>query len=103
MQAPLEVLMRTQSGTAFEVVLHGETQEAYARLRKQPWVKAIDILSNTPETWLVTVSDEKEARAHLLLLITEDGQVEVSQFGHKQQTLESIFIDIMEGQHHESK
>ncbi len=47
--------------------------------------------------WLVRATDRAAAERHLLRLVLETPDVEVTGFGRKRQTLEEAFFDLIEG------
>ncbi len=102
-QAPIAQLLNGSSEITYTLAIRGAADSARARIASQPWVTAV-IDAATPEHGLsgattlhVRVSDEAAAEAQLLRLILNDPQTTVVAFGRKQQNLEAIFLQIVEG------
>ena len=80
----------------YSVTLRGDAQNAYTQINQQPWVSGIEASQEGEEiTWLVSVTDEAAAKDQLMSLLVSCG-LKVSNFSRKEQTLEDVFISIIE-------
>lgn len=102
-QAPIDELLGGDA-VSYSITLRGDTAAARARIAGQPWVRAVSDGEPPPglagpelATLLVQVSDPTAAEASLLRLALEDAQTTVLAFGRRQQNLESVFLQIVEG------
>jgi len=98
-QAPLEELLIGSEGTVYSVVIKGDPNQAHSRIASQPWVSGIKATAAEDQTaWQVSVTDEATAEAQLLRLVLADEHVTVTEFGHKEQELEDVFLSIVKGE-----
>lgn len=99
--APIEELLAGSQGIIYSLVIEGDAGSAQERVRSQPWVSNIDIVTGNGETsWQVVVTDETAAKDQLLRLVMSDEQITVTHFGQKTYDLEEIFMNIVEGDDH---
>jgi len=95
-QTSIEELLAGTGDVIYSVTLRGDAQSAYAQINQQPWVSGIEASQEGEETtWLVSVTDEAAAKDQLLSLLVSSG-LKVSNFSRKEQTLEDVFIKIIE-------
>jgi ABC-2 type transport system ATP-binding protein len=98
-QAPIEELLAGTGGTVYSVTLTGEATKAHDRLLSIPWVSEIQVSEKGHQTiWEISVTDETAAEDQLLSQIMAGGEVKVADFGHKEQSLEDLFIGLVEGE-----
>ena len=96
-QAPIEELLAGTGDLVYSVTLRGDVQNAYAQVHQQAWVSGIEASQEGEQTtWQVSVTDEAAAEDQLMGLLVTNG-LKVSNFGRKEQKLEDIFINIIEG------
>jgi hypothetical protein len=101
-QAPIGGLLNGSGGIQYTIAIRGAADAARTRIAGQPWVASVEESSPTAElagasALLVRVTDVAAAEAQLLRLILDDEQTTVLAFGRKQQNLEAIFMQIVEG------
>ena len=97
-QAPIEELLTGYGGTAYSVVLEGDSTEAYNRLVSQAWVSSVQVTGrNGQSKWQVSVTDDVVAKSELLGLLTSDPTVTVVEYGRSKYALEDVFVGIVEG------
>jgi ABC-2 type transport system ATP-binding protein len=102
-QAPIAELLNGSGGTTYTLAISGATSAARERISGQPWVASIvadDSATPGPSdvtTLQVRVTDAGTAEAQLLRLVLGDPEARVVAFGRKQQNLEAIFLQIVEG------
>ena len=97
-QAPIDEMLAGTGGTVYSVTLTGEVTKAHGRVLSIPWVSEIQVSEKGRQTlWEISVTDETTAEDQLLSQIMAGGEVKVSDFGHKAQSLEDIFIGLVEG------
>jgi ABC-2 type transport system ATP-binding protein len=95
-QASIEELLAGTGETIYSVTLRGDTQSAYVQLHQLPWVSGIESSQQGEQTtWLVNVTDEAAANDQLMSLLVSSG-LKVSNFSRKEQSLEDVFINIVE-------
>lgn len=99
---PIDQLLAGSSGIMYKITIEGDSLAARSCLGGQPWVTEIKELPavDSQFTWLVTVSDEAQAKAHMLRQLVETPGVMVTQFGRRQYELEEVFLNIIEGGSH---
>lgn len=96
-QAPIEDLLAGTGDTVYSVTMSGDDGSAYGLVARQPWVSEIEVYRNGGQTsWQVSVTDEAAARDQLMSLLVSSG-VKVSSFGRREQDLEDVFLEIVEG------
>lgn len=97
-QASIEELLAGSEGVAYTVDLEGNTQSAYTRLSKEPWVNSVSVREDRGRVhWIVDVNDNSMAKKKLLRTILADDGIDVLDFGLKQYELEEIFMRLVEG------
>ncbi|MFC2004733.1 ABC transporter ATP-binding protein [Chloroflexota bacterium] len=95
-QAPIEELLAEGDGNVYSITIKGDTQEAYARVSKLPWVSSIKVVhDNGRQTWQVSVNDKQRAEAELLRIIQYQGNSIVTEFGKRKQDLEEVFMNLV--------
>jgi ABC-2 type transport system ATP-binding protein len=95
-QASIEELLAGTGELIYTVTLRGDTQGAYTQVTQQPWVSGIESSHEDGHaTWQVSVTDEAAAEDQLMSLLVSSG-LKVSNFSRKEQTLEDVFINIIE-------
>ncbi|MCC6568411.1 MAG: ABC transporter ATP-binding protein [Anaerolineales bacterium] len=95
-QAPIEELLTGTGDVVYSVTLKGDTQRAYMQVEQQPWVSKVEVSQNGEQiTWQVSVTDEAAAEDQLMGLLVSNG-LKVSNFSHKEQNLEDVFLNIIE-------
>jgi ABC-2 type transport system ATP-binding protein len=95
-QASIEELLAGTGDAVYSVTLTGDTQRAYSQIKQLPWVSGIDARQRDGHTaWQVSVTDEAAAEDQLMGLLVSDG-LKVSNFSRKEQSLEDVFISIVE-------
>jgi ABC-2 type transport system ATP-binding protein len=100
-QASIEDLLTGGDGTVYELIIKGDTQQAYESVKDMDWVAGIEIFEDAEGVrWHVRVTDDDAAEATLLNIPICDERCVVSQFGRKRYELEEIFLDIVEGDRH---
>ena len=101
-QGPIEELLASGQGAAFTLTVKGDYAAAEARLRSQPWVTGMQVMSkNGRVSWQIRVSDPDLAEDRLVPLALAGGEVTVCEFGRKAQNLEDVFLSIVEEDNHE--
>ena len=99
--APIEALLAGSQGTVYSLIIEGDAAPAQERVRSQPWVEGIEVVTEEGKTtWQVSVTDEAAAKDQLLRLVLSDEQITVMHFGKKTYELEEIFMNIVEGDIH---
>ena len=95
-QTTIEELLAGTGDVIYSVTLRGDARSAYTQINQQPWVSGIEASQEGEEiTWLVSVTDEAAAKDQLMSLLVSSG-LKVSNFSRKEQTLEDVFINIIE-------
>ena len=103
-QGPIEELLAGGQASIFTLTVKGDSASVEARLRSQPWVTGIEAISkNGSIRWRIRVSDPVTAEAQLVPLALAGGDVIVSEFGCKTQSLEDVFLSIVKQSNHEYK
>ena len=101
-QGPIEELLAWGHVNVFNLTVKGDCAAVEARLRRQPWVSGIQMISkNGRVSWQIRVSDPDLAEAQLVPLALAGGGVTVCEFGRKAQNLESVFLSIVEESNHD--
>lgn len=102
-QGSIEELLAGSDGIVYTVTMEGSVESAQRRLASQDWVAGIRSQSRNGATvWSVSVNDAGAAKAQLLRLLLDDEQVVVTGFGRKAYELEEIFVNLVEGGHHDN-
>jgi ABC-type multidrug transport system ATPase subunit len=95
-QAPTEELLECGDTSAFTLAVKGDSASVEARLRSQPWVTGVDLMSrNGSVRWQIRVSDPAVAEARLVPLALATSGVTVCEFGRNRRSLEDIFLEIV--------
>jgi ABC-2 type transport system ATP-binding protein len=95
-QAPIDELLARGQAAAFTLTVKGDSASVEARLRKEPWVTGIDLVSkNGSVSWQISVSDPAVAEARMVPLALSCGGVTVSEFARNRQNLEDVFLSII--------
>jgi ABC-2 type transport system ATP-binding protein len=104
-QGPIAALLSGGDGAVvYKIELKGDARRAAARIKRQPWIRDIDVTQNNGHsTWQVTVAPDGEqaAEASLLRLVLADSQLVVTQFSRKQYELEEVFMRFVEEANHD--
>jgi ABC-2 type transport system ATP-binding protein len=103
---PIQQLLAGSSGIVYSISLEGNLQAARDCLDAEPWVTEVKVLpgeDGNAASWLVTVSDEAQAKARLLRVLVSTSGITVTQFGRKQYELEDVFMNVIEGGSHGRK
>ena len=94
--ASIEELLAGRGDAIYAVTVRGDTRSAYTQINQLPWVSGIDAKQQGDQTaWLVSVTDEAAASDQLMSLLVSSG-LKVSNFSRKEQSLEDVFISIVE-------
>jgi ABC-2 type transport system ATP-binding protein len=97
-QAPIEHLLAGSGNTIYTVSIEGNITTLQERLQLQPWITNILVsMKNGNSHYEISVSDEGQAKAHLLRLILDDPNVIVIGFARKTYELEDIFMQVVAG------
>ncbi|NJD60514.1 MAG: ABC transporter ATP-binding protein [Anaerolineales bacterium] len=98
----IEELLARGQACAFTLTVKGDSASVEARLRSQPWVTGIEMLSkNGRVSWQVRVTDPDLAEAQLAPLALAGGNVTLCEFGRKPQNLEDVFMTIVKESNHD--
>lgn len=96
-EAPIQDLLRGSEGSVYTLTMRGDSCNAEARVRDQPWVTAVTVRQQECQTtWEVHVTDDTTAEDRLLRLVLTDPDVQVTAFGRKQYELEESFMKLVE-------
>jgi ABC-2 type transport system ATP-binding protein len=102
-QGPIEDVLAWGQAAVFNLAVKGDSASVEARLRSQPWVTGIEMMSkNGKASWQIRVSDPDLAEAQLVPLALAGGDVTVCEFGRKAQNLEEVFMNIVEENNHDN-
>jgi ABC-type uncharacterized transport system ATPase subunit len=101
-QGPIDELLARGQAAMFTLTIQGDSPSVEARLRSQPWVTGMQVMSkNGRVSWQIRVSDPDMAEAQLVPLALAGGGVTISEFGRKALNLEDVFLRIVEESNHE--
>ena len=101
-QGPIEEILAWEQAAAFNLTVKGDHAALETRLRNQPWVIGMDVMSrNGRVSWQIRVTDPDLAEAQLVPMALDGGGVTVCEFGRKTQNLEEVFLSIVEEDNHE--
>jgi ABC-2 type transport system ATP-binding protein len=101
-QGPIEDILAWGQDDAFTLTVRGDSASVEARLRSQPWVTGMQVMSkNGRVSWQIRVSDPDLAEARLVPLALAGGGVTVCEFGRNHSNLEDVFLSIVEESSHE--
>jgi len=97
-QGPIEDLLEGSGGIAYSIKVKGDYKVAQERLIILPWVSEVKIIDPNGESVLeIKVSDQDLAEAQLMQILTSVDGLIVKEFKRKTNSLEDVFIDIIEG------
>ncbi len=97
-QAPIEHLLAGSDNVVYTLSIEGSHPAIQERLQPQPWIANILLtMKNGNSHYEISVSDEEQAKAHLLRLVLEDPAVTVTGFTRKTYELEDIFMQVVAG------
>jgi ABC-2 type transport system ATP-binding protein len=95
-QGPIEELLAWGQAAVFTLTVKGDSAAVETRLRSQPWVNGIDVISkNGRVSWQIRVSDPDVAEDRLVPLALAGEGVTVCEFGRKAQNLEEVFLNVV--------
>jgi ABC-2 type transport system ATP-binding protein len=101
-QGTIDEILTWGQATAFTLTVRGDSASVEARLRRQPWVTGVEVISrNGRVSWEIRVSDPEAAEEQLVPLALASGQTTVCEFGRNHQDLEGAFLDILKETSHE--
>jgi ABC-2 type transport system ATP-binding protein len=101
-QGPIEDILAWGQDDAFTLTVRGDSASVEARLRSQPWVTGMQVMSkNGRVSWQIRVSDPDLAEARLVPLALAGGGVTVCEFGRNHSNIEDVFLSIVEESSHE--
>ncbi|MBV6397012.1 MAG: putative ABC transporter ATP-binding protein YxlF [Anaerolineales bacterium] len=96
-QAPIQELLSGAGDVTYAITLTGDAQNAYTQVNQQQWVSGVESKTKDGQTtWFVSVTDESAAKDRLLNLLISNG-LNVLNFSRKEQNLEDVFLNIIEG------
>ncbi|MCC6985272.1 MAG: ABC transporter ATP-binding protein [Anaerolineales bacterium] len=96
-QAPIQELLSGAGDVTYAITLTGDAQNAYTQVNQQQWVSGVESKTKDGQTtWFVSVKDESAAKDRLLNLLISNG-LNVLNFSRKEQNLEDVFLNIIEG------
>ena len=96
-QAPIDELLGMGQGAAFTLTVRGDSASVEARLRREPWVTGIQLVSrNGSVSWQISVSDPAAAEARMVPLALACAGVTVSEFRRSRRDLEDVFLSIVQ-------
>lgn len=94
-QGPLDSILEV-SNSEYTLHLRGETTETLARVRAEPWVKAVETQHMGEfEQWRVRVSDEATAVNRLVPTLLADDRCDIIEFHLSDRRLEDAYLEIM--------
>jgi ABC-2 type transport system ATP-binding protein len=95
-QAPIDELLAGTGDMVYSVTLRGDAESAFAQVNNQPWVSGISVSQKGDHTiWNISVTDQAAAEDQLMSILVSAG-LKVSDFGRQEQSLEDIFLSIVE-------
>ncbi len=96
---PIQELLAGTSGIIYSIQIEGNLDAALQCIKGLPWVAEVKTqpTASGAANWLVSITDEQQAKERLLRLLLENEGVTVTQFGRKQYELEEVFVNIIEG------
>jgi ABC-2 type transport system ATP-binding protein len=95
-QGSIEELLAGKGDVIYSVTLRGDAESAYTQVYQQPWVSGIEAIHQDGQTtWQVSVTDEDAAKDQLMGMLVSSG-LKVSNFSRKEQSLEDVFLNIIE-------
>ena len=95
-QAPIQELLAGTGDVIYSVTLKGDAGSAYAQITQQPWVSGIATNQKDGQVnWQVSVTNTSAAEDQLMSLLVSSG-LKVSNFSRKEQSLEDVFLNIVE-------
>ena len=97
-QGSIDEVLAWGQAAMFNLTVKGDHAAVEARLRSQPWVTGMEVMSrNGRVSWQIRVSDPEVAEDQLVPLALACGEVTVCGFGRKAQNLEDVFLSIIKG------
>jgi ABC-2 type transport system ATP-binding protein len=96
-QAPINELLAGTGDITYSVTLRGDAEQVYPQVDEKIWVSQINATQKGDQTiWEISVTDQEAAEDQLMGLLVSSG-LKVSDFSRKEQNLEDIFLNIVEG------
>ena len=96
-QGPIEELLAGTGDIVYSVTMRGDADRAYSEVNDLTWVSGIESSQRADKTvWDITVTDQEAAEDNIMSLLVYSG-LRVSDFGRKEDNLEDIFLNIVEG------
>lgn len=97
-QGSIKEVMSAGQGIVYTLVMKGNAERVQRAIAQQPWVSSIKTQMEQGQLrWEIGVTDAEAAERHLLRLVLQDPQVQVTQFGRKAYELEDIFVNLVAG------
>jgi ABC-2 type transport system ATP-binding protein len=104
---PIAALLAGSGGVGYTVAFRGDAEAARQRLADRPWIEEIGAYADTTDDgvtrWSVVVSDSERAELELLRALLADPELVVTEFRRRSYELEDIFVQLVEGEGHESE
>jgi len=95
-QGSIDEVLAWGEAAMFNLTVKGDHAAVETRLRSQPWVTGMEVMSrNGRVSWQIRVSDPEVAENQLVPLVLACGEVTVCGFGRKAQNLEDVFLSIV--------
>lgn len=95
---PIEQLLSGKDGVIYALKIRNAPPDFATRLESLPWVTQVrSSEKNGLTSWLVSVSDEAAAEAHLLRHALSDPTLKIVEFSRKKYELEEVFMEIVRG------
>jgi ABC-2 type transport system ATP-binding protein len=95
-QGSIDEVLAWGQAAMFNLTVKGDHAAVETRLRSQPWVTGMEVMSrNGRVSWQIRVSDPEVAENQLVPLALACGEVTVCGFGRKAQNLEDVFLSII--------
>ena len=96
-QTSIEELLDSTGETIYTISIIGNGNTTFEQIKQLSWVSGIEISQDKEQvTWEVSVNDESAAEDQLMSLIMANG-LKVKSFGRKEQNLEEVFLNIVDG------
>lgn len=96
-QAPIAELLAGSGDIIYSVTLRGDPERVYSQVIDCAWVSRISAAQKGDQMiWEISVTDQDVAEDQLISLLISSG-LKISDFGRKEQNLEDIFLNIVEG------
>jgi ABC-2 type transport system ATP-binding protein len=95
-QGSIDEVLAWGQAAMFNLTVKGDHAAVETRLRSQPWVTGMEVMSrNGRVSWQIRVSDPELAEDQLVPLALACGEVTVCGFRRKAQNLEDVFMSIV--------